>query len=346
MFSGNEKDEDFYKTKEQNMKLSTEKKYLSSEIQRMQKELELKDKLIKDMMNENAEKIPGGSSPGLSNKTMEKSKESYLIGNLKRQYKDLQMYSKGKEEELERIKKNIKVTKLAEMTDELKVYQKEVTKLKNLSYDLASQKSTLEKHIHEERENTKGLNYKILVEEDKTRKLFQELTNREAELKDLREKLNSATSSNFGYGIIDLANECQKYKELNQRKEHEFDRLKADFDLLLNEVKRLEEKNQLMETQIIELKTRELKTESNDLVNQGDSKEDIVAKPNVVFDRTKSTSLDMETIEEISTLIEKMYLIKGYEYHEFEEKLFEGINFEDSEFIESLSRRIFDQLQL
>ena len=160
-----DKEEDFILLREQNTKLMNEKKYLSSEVLRLQKEIEQKDKIIRDIT------LSDDKNP----EVIEKGKENYLIGNLKRQIKELQTLKKIKEEEVELLKRNIKVTKIAELTEEVRTYQSELAKIKNSFTDLIEKDSLNKKKIKESEEMIKGLKYKILLEEDKTIKLTKEL---------------------------------------------------------------------------------------------------------------------------------------------------------------------------
>ena len=182
-----------------NVKLLNEKKFLTTEIQKIQKELEQKDKIIKELSSD--------SNDNVNAEIQEKGKESYLIGNLKRQYKELQTYTKIKEEELERLKKNIKATKLTEMSEELKVYQSELNKLKSFSVILEEKKIVLDKKVHNDQDIIKGLQYKLLLEEDKVIRLSKEVNEKDEKIYNIEQKLKS----NVNYSIIEQANESEKY---------------------------------------------------------------------------------------------------------------------------------------
>ena len=56
--------------------------------------------------------------------------ESHLTLNLKRKIKDLQQEALIKYEELESLRKNIKVTKIVELEAEMKAYMDETTRMK------------------------------------------------------------------------------------------------------------------------------------------------------------------------------------------------------------------------
>lgn len=351
--SGTDKDDELFKLKEQVIKLNTDKKYLSNEVLRLQKEIESKDKIFKDINSHSPERY-ATKMAGDYSKSLERSKENLLIGNLKKQYKELQAYCKHKEEESDRLKKNMRASKLSELIDENKVFQNELTKLRELTYDLASKKVSIEKQFKEEVDSSKGLKYKILVEEDKNRKLQQELASKESSICDLESKI-SELMSNQGpnRALVDLAHDCQKYKELNDQKDMEIENLKGDYLNLIAELERIEQKQLQngLDNPYDELGTcnREItygeklrSLENNDVVNQ--CTENI--KLDLIFSESRAEELSIEKIEEISFLLEKMLKVRDIDISQIDTSLFNEELFNSSNFAEQLSRDLANLLQL
>lgn len=344
ILSGADKEDDIFKLREQVMKLMTDKKYLANEVLRLQKEIESKDKIFKDITSHSPEKYTSKMS-GEYSKSVERSKENLLIGNLKKQYKELQAYCKHKEEESDRLKKNMRASKLSELIDENKVFQNELTKLRELTYDLASKKASFEKQLKEEMELSKGLKYKILVEEDKNRKLQQELVSKESSICELESKISEMISnSGPNRALSDLAHECQKYKELNEQKDMEIENLKGDYLKLISDLEKLEQKQQNTldkPYEHIETFNREI-TDNNDIVNQRlDS-----VKHELIFSASRAEELSEEKIEEISFLIEKMLKVREIDINQIDSFLFSEDLFNSPNFVDEVSKGLASLIQL
>lgn len=181
-----DKDNELITLKEQNMKLILEKNALKSENIRLEKELGHKEKLIQDVINQNQTGISG--SPENFSRTLNKTKETYLVDKIKRQYKDLQLYSKQKEEELDKLKKNSKVTKISELSEEVRVLSLELSKLKEFNQHITSANSVLNKQVSEQNETIKAVKYKHLLEEEKAKRISLELQIKNNSLKKLEEE--------------------------------------------------------------------------------------------------------------------------------------------------------------
>ena len=110
------------KLKTQLNKMETEKINNRREITNLENEINQKDKIIENMMNETQSNI------NQSNKVS----EMHLVLNVKRQYKELKKAYEKNQQELVQTKKNTKYTKINELTTENKIYNEQIDKLKNL----------------------------------------------------------------------------------------------------------------------------------------------------------------------------------------------------------------------
>ena len=151
------------KLKEANINLLNEKKYLTTEVQKLLKNLDQKNKIIKELTYDH--------NDNTYSELQERVKENFLVENLKRQIKELQTYTKIKEEELERLKKNTKVTKLTEVLEELEVYKSEFLKLKSYTVNLEEKIIILKENAQYNINIIKSLQSKLILEESKVIKL-------------------------------------------------------------------------------------------------------------------------------------------------------------------------------
>ena len=125
------------KLKTQLNKMETEKINNRREITNLENEINQKDKIIENMMNETQSNI------NQSNKVS----EMHLVLNVKRQYKELKKAYEKNQQELLQTKKNTKYTKINELTTENKIYNEQIDKLKNLYNHSKEQKQSLKKNV-------------------------------------------------------------------------------------------------------------------------------------------------------------------------------------------------------
>ena len=123
------------KLKTQLNKMETEKINNRREITNLENEINQKDKIIENMINETQ------SNTNQSNKVS----EMHLVLNVKRQYKELKKAYEKNQQELIQAKKNTKITKINELTTENKIYNEQIDKLKNLYNHSREQKQSLKK---------------------------------------------------------------------------------------------------------------------------------------------------------------------------------------------------------
>lgn len=80
-------------------------------------------------------------------KLTEKEHDTQQMLNLKRQIKDLQIYAKSKEDECEKYKRMIAVTKIKELREEITIYINEIKSLKDTVSVLNTTKCKIEKQL-------------------------------------------------------------------------------------------------------------------------------------------------------------------------------------------------------
>ena len=127
------------KLKTQLNKMETEKINNRREITNLENEINQKDKIIENMINETQ------SNTNQSNKVS----EMHLVLNVKRQYKELKKAYEKNQQELVQTKKNTKYTKINELTTENKIYNEQIEKLKDLYNHSREQKQSLKKNVND-----------------------------------------------------------------------------------------------------------------------------------------------------------------------------------------------------
>jgi hypothetical protein len=138
---------------EENLSLKKEMNQIKRDFNLMKKdnynlELELnkKDKLLDelatDTQNSMINHIENVSDLYNQNKLLSRAQETSLVLNIKKQFKELKKEFNKKKDEHEQLKKTLKNTKVAELTNENKVFLEEIAKLKTL-YDFALQQNAL-----------------------------------------------------------------------------------------------------------------------------------------------------------------------------------------------------------
>ena len=108
------------------------------EITNLENEINQKDKIIENMMNETQ----------LNTNQTNKISEMHLILNVKRQYKELRKAYEKNQQELIQAKKNPKITKINELTIENKIFNEQINKLKELYNHNLGQKQSLKKNVN------------------------------------------------------------------------------------------------------------------------------------------------------------------------------------------------------
>ena len=185
------------KLKTQLNQMENEKINHKREITSLENEINQKDKIIESMMNETQ------SNTNQSNKIS----EMHLIQSVKRQYKELKKAYEKNQQELLKAKKNIKITKINELTTENKIFNEQIEKLKELYNHNIGQKQTLKKNV-----NDFDIMKQALSQKDYIILNFQESCQKmESEIK----LLNS---------------EKEKLKNQNKKKEEMINKIKEKFE--------------------------------------------------------------------------------------------------------------------
>ena len=390
-----EREEDYIRTKEQNLKLLSEKKHTASEMIKMQKELEDKDKLIQDLSNEIIVKENNqpvvynnnvGNSTGaaaavdinfnnnLNNKgikVLEKTKESQLISNLKKQNRELQSLVKLKEEEINKLKKHVKVTKINELNDQLYIYHDEMLKLKGLTYDLANEKTILENKIKEQDNIIKNTKQSLKIEQDKNEILIEEINILKSFETNFEINKNIDKNDIKNVEKVSKLKNCQKQKELNYNQEIEIKSLKDEIDkinkenseyksnnlVLLNEYNKLKEHLMLLNNNKEDKKMTKKRSLKINTPNKIDIVKNKIENQKTIdstinFSVNNIYKIDNEEKMQINDLLQAMIkAINIQQYKDFENIIFDEKEINDStyksiDFSKIISKRIFDLLNL
>ena len=191
------------KLKTQLNKMETEKINNRREITNLENEINQKDKIIENMMNETQSNI------NQSNKVS----EMHLVLNVKRQYKELKKAYEKNQQELVQTKKNTKYTKINELTTENKIYNEQIEKLKNLYNHSKEQKQSLKKNVTDFdmmrqalsqkdyiilnfQENCQKMESEIQLLNAEKEKLKNQYTKKEEMINKIKEKLDAQTKEN------------------------------------------------------------------------------------------------------------------------------------------------------
>ena len=177
--------------------METEKINNKREITNLENEINQKDKIIENMINETQ------SNTNQSNK----ASEMHLVLNVKRQYKELKKAYEKNQQELIQAKKNAKITKINELNTENKIYNEQIEKLKDLYNHSRAQKQSLKRNV-----NDFGVMKQALSKKDYIILNFQENC----------QKMESE--------IQILNAEKEKLKNQNLKKEEMINKLKEKFD--------------------------------------------------------------------------------------------------------------------
>jgi hypothetical protein len=247
-------------------RLKNEVAYHRAEFLKIETELKQKQKLIEDLLDINRkDSINSGaglnmslnftSSPNSTN-SGNKAKEYNLILNLKKNLKECQVQYKLKEDELTKLKKQIKLTKVNELLLENKTLNEEIKKIKdlydtNLMSNLLTDKSSkelqllqstvtrqqnlvesLQNHNNKLLDESKKQSEKIHQYKEKCNKLRDELKERNTEIDSLKKILDD----------YEKLEKQSKYDELHKLINEREEKLKKKKEKSQNLKKELKEK--------------------------------------------------------------------------------------------------------
>lgn len=245
-------------------RLKNEVAYHRAEYFKIESELKEKQKLIEDLLEINRkDSVNSGagfsmnmnfsSSPNTTN-SGNKVKEYNLIINLKKNLKEYQAQNKLKEEELTKLKKQIKLTKVNELLLENKTLNEEIKKIKDLydtnfinypqsdkfSKELQLLQSTLtrqqnlveslQNHNNKLMDESKKQSEKIYQYKEKCNKLREELKDRNSEIDSLKKNLDE-------YEKLDKQSKFDELNKLINQREEKLQKKKEKTQILKNELK-------------------------------------------------------------------------------------------------------------
>ncbi len=121
-------------------KLKEEVANAKGEIQKKSIELSKKNKVIDSINSEIINIYNSGGGINIDAKFCLKAKETILITNLKKQVKEFENELKEKKDEIENLKRNMKITRMLELTEENKILKEEIKKITAL-YENSKKKS-------------------------------------------------------------------------------------------------------------------------------------------------------------------------------------------------------------
>lgn len=202
-------------------------------------EINRKDKVIEDIADNSQNSMFGGSN---DMSYLSKAKEANLIIKLKKQFKDLKVQFAEKCEELEKVKKNIKFTKINEITQESKVYVDELNKIKSF-YILSLQQNEInENNLNDNLQLKDTMNkqqYVIISLQENIQKLNLDLKEKDSEIINLNSQLNKQNNQ-----LVKLKKDIKFQNQINERlskdkkDNSEIVSLKQEFDKKLSVVQK------------------------------------------------------------------------------------------------------------
>ena len=216
--------------------METEKINNKREITNLENEINQKDKIIENMINETQ------SNTNQSNK----ASEMHLVLNVKRQYKELKKAYEKNQQELNQAKKNTKITKINELNTENQIYNEQIEKLKDLYNHSRAQKQSLKRNVNDFdvmrqalsqkdyiilnfQENCQKMESEIQLLNTEKEKLKNQSTKKEEMINKLKEKLENQTKENEK--LIVTHNNIKKsdiYLKAKNKYEAKIQKLKKD----------------------------------------------------------------------------------------------------------------------
>lgn len=337
--------------------LQNDKNSLKYEVSRLEKEMQQKDKLIEELISKND--ISGNlNSSEQYAYTLQKSKDLLLLDKVKKQYKDLQGILKVKEDELEKIKKNSKITKISELTEDTRVLSLELEKMKDINNHILTTNSSLIKQIHDQNEIIKSLKYKNLLEEENIKKLQLEMNHKEEKIKAIEANYDLYIKESLKNENDEFNNNKSVLKDNNKTYLEEIIKDRDYFrDLALTSKDKFKELSQEYENLIKKYEEIDPNSGKNliqkhwgllHLETQADIELLIVnAKTNRSSkEKNINDNLTRDEIENIGLLIQKMLENLNVSKSSLEDILFDAISFESESFSEELTKRLATILKM
>lgn len=219
--------DDNIKLKSAVQKLRTENAFYRGELSKAENEIKKKDKLIEDLLLIDNEREGTNLSyiNNAKNLSNQKSKEFNLIVELKKQVKEFQKQLRLRDEEIDKLKKQSKMTKLNELLIENRTLNEELQKIKS-DYDSSLMKSLLndQGQVKENKEMTN----KMIELEEKLKKSREESQKLMEEIKLLKNK--PVAHPNIFPGVLDLGKDAVNSNTFEQQ----INKLKEDVNFYKN----------------------------------------------------------------------------------------------------------------
>lgn len=127
--------------REEHVKLKTKVKILENELGRKEKTIE--DLFSHNQLSQPSTKHPSGATQSLlpMAPAQKYQQETFLVMSLKKQIRELKYEVSKRDEELETLRKNIRVTRTQELEQEIQTYHEELLRLRQVTEELLKQGS-------------------------------------------------------------------------------------------------------------------------------------------------------------------------------------------------------------
>lgn len=363
--------EDNVKLKNHIQKLKTEIAFHKIEYNKVENDLKQKEKLITDLLQIEKNKVPDPHNGPVSMGNSQKSKEYNLIIGLKKQINELQFQSKIKEEELEKMKKLIKVTKMNELLIENRTLSEEFHKIKS-QYDTSLMNSLVNDKQYQ------LLNQRILEQgemlikkQHKNKKLKEEIKSLKQQISDILAvhqnhiKANNHEEKQSDQHSIKMPNSPISEKQINFNEyEDQIKHLKDDVQFyreltekqasLQDEINLLKKTIQEKDEQILHLKNEKELLENKILVNSLNNQN---SQSNTIISNTKLESnseadidppLTEDQFGELTYILTKNFEANDIDMIALKEKISESNTYEEEsedKIAEKMGEKIQDLLK-
>lgn len=213
-----------------NNTLKRELTLVKSENNKKEQEINKKDKVIEDIVVDSQQSMFNSQS---ESKHVLKAKDAHLLIKMKKQFKELKVEFKEKCEELEQLKKTLKLTKINEIAIESKTYLEELNKIKAF-YVLSLQQNQIQENNLVDVANLQDQNAKqqfiINSMQENIQKLQNDLKNKDSEILALSENLNKKIGQlNKAKKDIKFQLEVNERLSKGKRENNEITMVKAEY---------------------------------------------------------------------------------------------------------------------
>ncbi|CAG9327191.1 unnamed protein product [Blepharisma stoltei] len=234
---------------------------LRTKLNQYEREIIKRDDLIEELRNP-AEKIPG-----------QNIKQTHLVANLKQSIKELRMDLQAKDEEINKLKKNIKSTRSSEMEIEIQAYIDECTRLRHHLEEVMRQRDS--PRSSQGFANAEDRNYQQEVQMNNLHNENQQLTKVLAEVQEEASRWKEKALENEK----NKKNAAPKKGEANNLK-NEIQKLKAQLDA--------GQKNLAVKEADLKMISEKSKKEAQDLVSKLEMSEEKIREQNLLIEQLRN----------------------------------------------------------